>query len=73
MSPGLPLRRALASPRLVLALNEGRLSDWDVYDSVTSSAISALSEQSVAIGSQSVQFPDFTRGKWKDRPRWVLA
>ncbi|MDE0102494.1 MAG: Gfo/Idh/MocA family oxidoreductase [Bryobacterales bacterium] len=66
-------RTPLEWHRLVLALNEGRLPDWDVYDSVTSSAISALSEQSVASGSRPVQFPDFTRGKWKDRPRLDLA
>ena len=66
-------RTPLEWHRLVLALNEGRMPDWDVYDSVTSSAISALSEQSVASGSRPVQFPDFTRGKWKDRPRLDLA
>jgi predicted dehydrogenase len=53
--------------RLILALNEGRVTDFDVYDSVTSSAISPVSEQSVAKGSEPVDFPDFTRGKWKDR------
>ena len=70
---GRPSRTPLEWHRLVLALNDGRLPDWDVYDSVTSSAISALSEQSVASGSRPVQFPDFTRGRWKDRPRLVLA
>ena len=53
--------------RLILALREGRVSDFDVYDSATSSAISPLSEKSVAEKSAAVDFPDFTRGKWKDR------
>lgn len=66
-------RTPLVWHRLVQALNEKRLPDWDVYDSVTSSAISALSEQSVASGSQPVKFPDFTGGKWKDRPRWLSS
>jgi predicted dehydrogenase len=38
----------------------------DVYDTATWSAIVALSEQSVATKSAPVDFPDFTRGKWKN-------
>ncbi len=52
--------------RLVAALREGRITDFDVYDSVTSSAIIPLTEASVANG-EPVDFPDFTRGKWKER------
>ena len=51
--------------RLVAALRNNRMPDWDVYDSVTSSAISPLTEKSVAGGSVPVQFPDFTKGKWQ--------
>jgi hypothetical protein len=51
--------------RLVAALRAGRMPDWDVYDSVTSSVISPLTEKSVAGGSAPVEFPDFTKGKWK--------
>ena len=51
--------------RLVAALRNNRMPDWDVYDSVTSSAISPLSEKSVAGGNTPVEFPDFTKGKWK--------
>lgn len=40
----------------------------DVYDAATWSVIVALSEQSVATKSAPVDFPDFTRGKWK-QPR----
>ena len=54
--------------RLVLALRENRITDFDVYDSVTSSAISPLTEMSVAQKSKPVDFPDFTRGKWETRP-----
>ena len=39
----------------------------DVYDAATWSAISALSEQSIAGHSGRVDFPDFTRGRWKQR------
>lgn len=39
----------------------------DVYDAAAWSAISPLSELSIAKGSQSVPIPDFTRGKWKTR------
>ncbi len=51
--------------RLIAALRAGKMPDWDVYDSVTSSAISPLTEKSVAGGSVPVQFPDFTKGKWQ--------
>lgn len=53
--------------RLVQALRESRVTDFDVYDSVTSSAIIPLTEKSVAEGSKLIEFPDFTRGKWRDR------
>jgi predicted dehydrogenase len=53
--------------RLIMALREGRMPDFDVYDSVTSSAIIPLTEMSVAKGSEPVEFPDFTRGKWEER------
>ncbi len=53
--------------RLFEALVEQRVTDFDVYDSVTSSVISPLSEMSVANGSEPVEFPDFTKGRWKER------
>jgi hypothetical protein len=55
--------------RLVIALRENKMPDWDVYDSVTSSVISPLTEASVANHCRAVDFPDFTKGKWKTRPR----
>jgi hypothetical protein len=39
----------------------------DVYDAAAWSAITPLSEQSIASGNQTVKFPDFTRGQWKTR------
>jgi len=36
----------------------------DVYDAAAWMAVTALSEQSIAMGSAPVAFPDFTRGKW---------
>ena len=39
----------------------------DVYDSVTMSVITPLSEKSLAEGNMPQEFPDFTRGKWKER------
>lgn len=39
----------------------------DVYDAAAWSAISPLSEQSIALGNETVDFPDFTGGQWKYR------
>jgi hypothetical protein len=55
--------------RLVDALRNNRLPDWDVYDSVTSSAISPITEASVANKGKPMDFPDFTKGKWKTNPK----
>jgi len=45
----------------------------DIYDSVTMSVITPLSEQSIANGSAPVKCPDFTRGKWQTRkPSFAL-
>ncbi len=52
---------------LIQALRENRTPYFDVYDSVTSSIIFPLSGMSVANNSKSVDIPDFTKGKWKDR------
>jgi hypothetical protein len=39
----------------------------DVYDAVAWSAITPLSEQSIAEGFKTLPFPDFTEGQWKTR------
>ena len=45
----------------------------DVYDAAAWSVISPLSEQSIAMGSHPVRFPDFTRGRWvTERPTFGL-
>ncbi len=38
----------------------------DVYDAVSMSVISPLSEKSIRLGSTAVKIPDFTRGKWEE-------
>ena len=54
--------------RLVEALRQGKQPDQNVYDAVTWSVISPLSERSVASKSAPIPFPDFTGGKWKNTP-----
>ena len=45
----------------------------DAYDAAAWSAITPLSEQSIAGGSEPVAFPDFTRGQWmKRKPVFAL-
>ena len=39
----------------------------DVYDQVTMSVILPLSGKAIAKGDMPQPFPDFTKGKWKDR------
>ncbi|MEQ9403543.1 MAG: Gfo/Idh/MocA family oxidoreductase [Cyclobacteriaceae bacterium] len=51
--------------RLITCLNQGVPLDQTVYDSIIWSAITPLSELSVANNSQSIEFPDFTGGTWK--------
>jgi Oxidoreductase family, NAD-binding Rossmann fold len=46
----------------------------DTYDAAAWSAISPLSEMSIAQYSASIKVPDFTRGKWKTRkPNFALS
>ena len=39
----------------------------DVYDAVTWSSITPLSETSIRLGGETVDFPDFTQGQWMYR------
>jgi predicted dehydrogenase len=39
----------------------------DVYDAVTWSAITPLSESSIRLGGETMEFPDFTQGQWMYR------
>ncbi len=51
----------------VEAVKQQKQTPIDVYDSVTMSVITPLSEASIAQGNKPQEFPDFTKGKWKDR------
>ncbi len=54
--------------QFIKAVKNQTQTPQDVYDAATWSVISALSEQSVANRGRSVDFPDFTRGKWMNTP-----
>ncbi len=51
--------------RLIYCLKNGLPLDQDVYDAAAWSSIVPLSLKSVTQGSEPVDVPDFTRGKWK--------
>ena len=54
--------------RLIKCLREGKPTDFNVYDAAAISSVVHLSVQSVAKRSVPVEFPDFTRGRWKTTP-----
>ena len=59
--------------RLVKCLNLGLPLDINVYDSIMWSAITPLSELSVAANSQSIIVPDFTGETWiKENPLEIM-
>jgi predicted dehydrogenase len=49
------------------SIKRGTRTPMDVYDAATWSAISPLSESSIQLGNQTVDFPDFTGGQWMYR------
>lgn len=53
--------------RLIQALRNGTMPDFDVYDAAAWSVIAPLSEESVKKRSTAIDVPDFTKGKWKER------
>lgn len=53
--------------RLIEAVRAGIQPDIDVYDAASWSVVTDLSGQSVREGSKPIEFPDFTKGKWKTR------
>jgi len=58
---------------LINAIRNKQPAPMDCYDAAAWSAISALSEMSVARGGALVDFPDFTRGQWINRqPSFAL-
>jgi hypothetical protein len=53
----------------VESVKQKKQTPIDIYDSLTMSVITPLSEKSIAEGNTPQKFPDFTNGKWKDRKR----
>lgn len=53
--------------KFIDALLSGEEMPIDVYDAAAWMAVSALSEQSIALGGAPVAFPDFTGGAWVTR------
>lgn len=51
--------------RLIKCLRLGLPMDMDVYDAATWSALTEITEKSVASGSRPIDVPDFTRGAWE--------
>ncbi len=49
------------------SIKRGTATPLDVYDAATWSAITPLSERSIELGNQTVEFPDFTGGQWMYR------
>lgn len=49
------------------AVKRKTATPMDVYDAAAWSAITPLSEQSIQLGNQTVEFPDFTNGNWMYR------
>lgn len=54
--------------RILQCLLRGEPMEMDVYDAAALCAVIELSERSIAGRGKTVDFPDFTRGKWKERP-----
>lgn len=51
----------------VQAVKQKKQTPIDIYDSLTMSVITPLSEKSLKEGNKPQEFPDFTKGQWKDR------
>ena len=47
------------------SIKRGVSPPLDVYDAVSMSVITPLSEESISKGSSPIKFPDFTKGRWK--------
>lgn len=60
--------------RIVECLQKGLPLDQNVYEGCLWSAVSPLSERSVASGGAPQLFPDFTRGNWKNtQPLGIIS
>ncbi len=51
----------------VESIKRNTATPMDVYDAAAWSAITPLSEQSIELGNETVEFPDFTGGQWMYR------
>lgn len=59
---------------LVESIKRKTPTPMDVYDAAAWSAITPLSETSIELGNQTVEFPDFTGGQWMYRkPTFALT
>lgn len=59
---------------LVESIKRKTATPIDVYDSAAWSAITPLSESSIELGNQTVEFPDFTGGQWMyKKPTFALG
>ena len=54
--------------RIAFCLRNALPLDQNVYDAAAWSAVTPLSQASVADRGNSKDFPDFTRGVWPDAP-----
>lgn len=63
----------LEDVRLITCLRQGIPTDMNVYDAAALSAVIPLSEWSVANRSRPVDFPDFTRGRWRSMAPWGIV
>ena len=52
--------------RLIDCYNKGKHLDMDVYDAADWSVVTPLTGISIETGNAPVEFPDFTRGRWKE-------
>src|SRR5690606_28274114 len=52
---------------LIESIKRQTAPPMDVYDAAAWSAITPLSEKSIELGNQTIEFPDFTGGKWMYR------
>jgi hypothetical protein len=59
--------------RLIKCLREGLPTDMNVYDAAALSAVVELTVRSNARRARSVDFPDFTRGRWRTNPRLEIV
>jgi predicted dehydrogenase len=59
--------------RLIKCLREGVPTDMNVYDAASLSAVVHLSTQSNGKKSAPLDFPDFTKGRWKTNSPWPIV